>query len=306
MLTYDRIVIKESVKSALEEHLPVVALESAVITHGLPYPNNLDTAVEMEKQIMDAGAVPATICIIDGKIKVGIDQNELEYLATQKDSIKVSRKDFAGAIIGKKCGGTTVSGTIAIAHFASIKVFATGGIGGVHRGNQFDISADLPTLGNTPVIVICAGAKAILDLPATREYLETISIPVIGFGTDKFPAFYSINSGLKVDFRIDSPADIANFAVNQWGLGQESAILVAVPPPASMAIPNEEIEEKILFALEEAEKKGIIGPATTPYLLSKLNDITGGKSMHTNIALLSNNANVAAQIAIALEQINGR
>ena len=303
MFPNDNLVISDLVRSAMDTKKPVVALESAVITHGLPYPNNLSTAVEMENKIMEFGAVPATICVLDGDIHVGLNEHELNRLSVNKESIKVGRKDFAAAILRKKHGGTTVSGTLAIAHIVGIKVFATGGIGGIHRGDHFDISADLPALGDTPVIVVCAGAKAILDLPATREYLETSSVPVIGFGIDQFPAFYSKDSGLNVDIRIDSPGEIALFAMNHWGLGFRSAVLVTVPPPPSAAIPKEEIDSKIEIAIKEAEKSGIKGSATTPFLLSKLNEITSSKSMHTNISLLVNNAIVAAQIAVEMNQI---
>jgi pseudouridine-5'-phosphate glycosidase len=303
MISNDQLIISDSVQKAVEVNDAVVALESAVITHGLPYPNNLSTAIEMENLIKNAGALPATICLINGIIRVGLNQNEFEPLATNEKAIKVGRKDFAGAILKKEWGGTTVSGTIAIAHIAGIKVFATGGIGGIHRGGSIDVSADLPALSETPIIVVCAGAKAILDIPATREYLETSSVPVIGFGTEMFPAFYSVDSGLKVDIRIDSPSDIAKFALNHWGLGFRSSILITVPPPLSVAIPREEIEEKISIALEDAERSGISGPSITPFLLSKLNDITKGRSMQTNTALLSNNAVVAAKIALALKEI---
>jgi len=278
----------------------IVALESTVITHGLPYPENLELARDMESEVAANGATPATIAILDGKIKVGVTEEELSLLATTKDAIKVSRRDFGVALARKVPGGTTVAGTLHVAQMAGIKVFATGGIGGVHRNAPFDVSSDLIELGRTPVLVVCAGAKSILDLPATLEVLETQGVMVIGYQTDEFPAFFSRSSGLAVKVRSDSPQEIAAIARAHWQAGVHSAILVANPPPAGNALPFEDMEETIMKAIHEAESKGIYGSATTPFLLSQINQLTGGKSMQTNLALLRNNARLAAQISVAL------
>lgn len=297
---------KDTVQSAIENNQPVVALESTVITHGLPYPQNRDTAVAMEDEVSKAGAVPATICIIGGKIHVGLEPDQLETIATTKKSVKVSRRDIGATLAGGKDGGTTVSGTMEIASKAGLRVFATGGIGGVHRGNPRDISADLPTLSQIPMIVVCSGAKAILDLVSTREVLETLGIPVIGYKSDELAAFYSTSSGLPVDHRADSAEEIARIAQTHWEFGLRSAILVSVPPPAELAIPAEEIEGSIISALEEAEKNGIKGAAVTPFLLAKVAENSHERSLRTNIALLRNNAYTAGLIACELARISGR
>jgi pseudouridine-5'-phosphate glycosidase len=297
---------KDSVRSAIENNQPVVALESTVITHGLPYPQNRDTAVAMEDEVAKAGAEPATICIIDGKVHVGLDADQMERIATTKKSVKVSRRDIGATIAGGKDGGTTVSGTMEIGSKAGLRVFATGGIGGVHRGNPRDISADLPTLSQIPMIVVCSGAKAILDLVSTREVLETLGIPVIGYKSDELAAFYSTSSSLPVDHRADSAEEIARIAQTHWDFGLRSAILVSVPPPAELAIPAEEIEGSILSALEEAEEKGIKGAAVTPFLLAKVAENSHERSLRTNIALLRNNAYVAGLIACELAKLSGR
>jgi len=288
----------EEVGNALRNHLPIVALESTVITHGLPTPKNLEVARALEESIRSLGVVPATIGILTGDIHIGLTEDQLKALAFSKNVAKVSRRDIAGTMIKKMNGGTTVSGTITLAKMAGLKIFATGGIGGVHRGNLMDISADLPTLANLPILVICSGAKSILDLQATREYLETAGIPVLGYGTHEFPAFYSSNSGLKVDYRIDTPAEAAQFAKLHWDLGLDSAVLVTVPIPKEFDIPFAEMEQIIERALEEMETQKISGAAATPFLLARVSQLTGEKSLASNIALLKNNACVAAQIAI--------
>lgn len=288
----------EEVGNALRNHLPIVALESTVITHGLPTPKNLEVARALEESIRSLGVVPATISILTGDIHIGLTEDQLKALAFSKNVAKVSRRDIAGTMIKKMNGGTTVSGTITLAKMAGLKIFATGGIGGVHRGNLMDISADLPTLANLPILVICSGAKSILDLQATREYLETAGIPVLGYGTHEFPAFYSSNSGLKVDYRIDTPAEAAQFAKLHWDLGLDSAVLVTVPIPKEFDIPFAEMEQIIERALEEMETQKISGAAATPFLLARVSQLTGEKSLASNIALLKNNACVAAQIAI--------
>ncbi len=254
----------------------------------------------MENEVIQENATPATICLIDGVIHVGIDNTELKALAQTTNSVKVSRKDIAYAVSFGLNGGTTVSGTMTVAHAAGIKVFATGGIGGVHRGNSFDISSDLPTLARIPMIVVCSGAKAILDIPATKENLETNGVPILGYKTDELPAFYSIHSGIKVDRQVNNAEEIVSIALNQWKLGLSSALHVTVPPPSDLEIPASEVEMQIEKALEEAKKNNISGPAITPYLLLKVNEITKGKRMSVNIALLKNNARVAAKIAVAL------
>lgn len=286
------------VKKALENQSPLVALESTVITHGLPMPKNLEVARALENAVKSSGAVPATIAILKGKIHIGLEGDELNHLAASKTVAKVSRRDIAGTLIKVLDGGTTVSGTMTLAEMAGLRVFATGGIGGVHRGNWMDISADLPTLAHLPLIVVCSGAKSILDLPATREYLETSGIPVLGYQVSEFPAFYSKNSGLKVDFRVDTPVEIAEFAKLHWSLGLTSAVLVTVPVPDEYAIPSGEIDLFIEQALAEMEKNNISGAESTPFLLARVSELTGEKSMRSNIALLKNNARVAGEIAV--------
>ena len=286
------------VKKALEKHLPIVALESTVITHGLPMPKNLEVAQALENSVKSSGAVPATIAILNGKIHIGLENEDLNHLASSKTVAKVSRRDIAGTILKNMDGGTTVSGTMTLAEMAGLKIFATGGIGGVHRGNWMDVSADLPTLGRLPLIVVCSGAKSILDLTATREYLETSGIPVLGYQVDDFPAFYSIKSGLKVDYRLDTPGEIAEFAKLHWELGLTSAVLVTVPVPDEFAIPSDEMDQYIDQALKEMEKSHISGAASTPFLLAKVSELTGEKSLRSNVALLKNNARVAGEIAV--------
>lgn len=282
---------------------PLVALESAVITHGLPYPENLNTAKQLEAVVRANGAMPATIALLSGKAHIGLSPAQLEDLAAMQETHKISLRDFGMAFARGWSGGTTVAATSFIAEQAGIKVFATGGIGGVHRGAPFDVSADLPQLAKTPLIVVCAGAKAILDLPATREVLETQGVAVIGFQTDEFPAFYTPHSGLSVDGRVESPEDVAQIALATWEAGLKSAVLLVVPPPEAEALSSEKMERAIQMALTEAEENHIHGAATTPFLLNRVSALTGGESMRANLALLENNAMVAAQVAAALANL---
>lgn len=285
------------VKRAVRANLPLVALESTVITHGLPRPQNLQLARDMERAVREEGATPATIAFLDGELHIGLNENELERLSNEKEPYKVGPRDFATVITEEACGGTTVAGTMLACKHAGIKVFATGGIGGVHRESSFDVSADLQALATTPMIVVCAGAKAILDLPATLEYLETMGVPVVGYKTDDFPAFYSRESGLDVSVNIETPADIVAFARAHWGTGLQSAVLVTNPLPAGEAIAKSEMEPLIEKASKEAQEKGIHGKEVTPFLLQRINELTKGKSMRANLALLLNNARLAAHIA---------
>ena len=280
--------------------LPIVALESTVLTHGLPRPQNLQLARDMERAVKDEGATPATIAFLEGHLHIGLNKSELEQLANADDALKVGPRDFARVITEGANGGTTVAGTMLACKHAKIKVFATGGIGGVHRESSFDISADLQALATIPMIVVCAGAKAILDLPATLEYLETMSVPVVGYGTDEFPAFYSRESGLEVSARLDTPQDIVEFAKAHWNTGMQSAVLVTDPVPLADAIAKSEMEPIIEKASKEAKDQKIHGQALTPFLLNRISQLTNGKSMKANLSLLLNNARLAAQIASAL------
>ncbi|MBI4731449.1 MAG: pseudouridine-5'-phosphate glycosidase [Chloroflexi bacterium] len=289
-----------AINRALRPSLPLVALESTVITHGLPRPQNLALARDMERVVRENGATPATIAVLDGKIRIGLTDAELERLASLDNVRKISRRDFATAIVRKESGGTTVAGTMFAAHQAGIKVFATGGIGGVHEVVTLDISTDVQALADTPMIVVCAGAKAILDLPATLEYLETMAVPVIGYQTDEFPAFYSRQSGLPVSARLDSPEEVVRFAKAHWELGMKSALLVCQPLSPEEEIPREKIDGAIARARREAHEQGVHGQPLTPFLLARLAELTGGESMRANLALLLNNAKLAAQIACAL------
>jgi pseudouridine-5'-phosphate glycosidase len=292
--------ISEEVASALEKRLPVVALESTVITHGLPYPDNLRIATEMEAVVRQPGAVPATVAVLDGLVRVGIDAMQLERLAQAPDMHKISRRDYGPALALGWSGGTTVAGTMAAVHAAGIRLFATGGIGGVHRQPAYDISADLPELARTPLIVICAGAKAILDLEATLEYLETASVPVVGYRTDEFPAFYSRESGLGVSARADTPEHIAAIARAHWSMGSDSAVLVVNPPPESSALPRDTVERAVEQALAEAKVQRVRGQAVTPFLLERVSTLTSGASLQANLDLLRNNARLGAEISISL------
>lgn len=281
----------------LHHSFPVVALESTVITHGLPRPQNLQLARDMERVVRENGATPATIAILDGILRIGLTETELEQLANQDNVRKLSRRDFATAIVNKESGGTTVAGTMFAAHRAGIKVFATGGIGGVHEVETLDISTDLQALSDTPMIVVCAGAKAILDLPATLEYLETMAVPVIGYKTDEFPAFYSRQSGLPVSARLDSPEEVVTFTKTHWELGMKGAVLVCQPLSSEEEIPRHQVEGAIVQARQEAQEKGIRGQELTPFLLSRMAELTEGASLKANLSLLLNNARLAAQIS---------
>jgi pseudouridine-5'-phosphate glycosidase len=294
--------LSDPVRHALNLGLPIVALESTVITHGLPRPQNLELAREMERVVRENGATPATIAVLDGKIHVGLTDAELERLAKEDNVHKISRRDFAAAIVKKACGGTTVAGTMFAAQRAEIKVFATGGIGGVHEVETLDISTDLQVLADTPMIVVCAGAKAILDLPATMEYLETMAVPVVGYGTGEFPAFYSRQSGLPVSVRFDTPREVVTFAKTHWELGAQSAVLVCLPLPPEEEIPRELIDGAIQQSRHEARAQNIQGQPLTPFILSRLSELTDGKSVKANLTLLKNNAKLAAQIAQVLAQ----
>ena len=290
------------VAAAKQRGAPIVALESTIITHGMPYPGNIQMAESVEQIIRDQGAIPATIAVIHGTLHIGLEKEELEALAKTTDAMKVSRADIAFAIAERRTGATTVAATMIAAEHAGIKVFATGGIGGVHRGAEtsFDISADLTELARTGVIVVCAGAKAILDIPKTLEVLETNGVPVVTFGSTEFPAFWSRASGLKSPLSLNSPAAIANFQTTREQLGIDGGMLVANPVPEEDEISREEVEIYITRALSHAEDDEIAGKSVTPYLLSKDFEITEGRSLDTNIALVRNNARLAAEIAVAL------
>ena len=281
---------------------PVVALESTIISHGMPYPQNVQTAREVEKIIRDAGAVPATIAIIGGKICVGLSDEQLELLGSSPDAMKVSRRDLAYVLSTGKLGATTVAATMICARLAGIEVFVTGGIGGVHRGAEtsFDISADLQELAHTSVAVVCAGVKSILDVKLTLEYLETHGVPVLSVGQPGFPAFFTRESGFKADFQLDTPEEQASFIRTKWQLGLAGGVVVSNPVPAESAMPAAEIDAIIGQALGEAESQGVKGKAVTPFLLARIKELTGGRSLATNIALVKHNALVGARLAVAL------
>lgn len=289
--------IAPEVANAIAENRPVVALESTVISHGLPRPQNLQTAQRLQATVIETGAVPATIGVLNGKLNVGLSDDQIQLLALEDNIRKISTRDIALAVANSWNGATTVASTIWIAHRTGIKVFATGGIGGVHRGSLPDVSADLPELARTPIIVVCSGAKIVLDLPATREWLETHAVTVVGYQCDELPAFYTRGSGLPVDARVDTPEQVANIFRAQRDLGIESALLVTVPVPSKSEVPAEELQPVLLTALEDAEWKGIAGSALTPFLLSQMAERSGGATLRANIALLENNARVAAAIA---------
>jgi pseudouridine-5'-phosphate glycosidase len=293
---------KDEVKKALERGKPVVVLESTLISHGFPYPENLKVAGEMEEIIRGYGVVPATIAVIRGKIKVGLTRDELEFMATSKDILKASRRDLAVIVAKGLNGATTVAATVVVAEKAGIKIFATGGIGGVHRGAEktFDISADLQELARTPVVVVCSGAKAILDLPLTKEYLETMGVPIIGFGSEELPAFYCRESGLKVDYVVDDEVEAAKIIRAMQDLGLGGGMIIANPVPEEYALSMEYMNEMIEEAVKTAEKEGIKGKKLTPYLLNKIKELSGGKSLKANIELVKDNARVAAKIAYEL------
>ena len=290
----------KEVKNALENNLPIVALESTVIAHGLPYPQNLETGVKLENIIRENGAVPATIAVINGEFCVGLDESQLEQLANGGDFRKISRRDLPIAVAKKLNCATTVATTMFIAHLAGIKVFATGGIGGVHRGALPDISADLPELATTPMTVVCAGAKAILDLPATREWLETNGVCVLGWRCDELPAFYSAKSNLPIDERVENAEETASVIRSRDELKMQNAILVTASVPTEYEIPSENINKILQSALAEADEKNIRGKEITPFLLKKMSEKSDGATLRANVALLENNAAVAAQIAVAI------
>jgi pseudouridylate synthase len=278
----------------------ILALESAVITHGLPRPFNWEVAVELENITRTIGATPATIALINGIIHIGLSADELKELSEINNPVKISRRDFSSTIFHKRTGGTTVAGTMFAAFSAGIQVFATGGIGGVHDIESMDISADLQSLADTPMIVVCSGGKSILNLPATLEYLETMSVPVVGFQTDEFPSFYSRNSGLPVSIRLETSKEIIDFAQVHWNLGMKSSILVCQPVPPEFEIPRKEMEKAMVNSKREAKIQGIHGQALTPFLLSRISELTSGKSLSANRALLFNNAKLGAEIAKGL------
>ena len=295
--------IAPEVAAALAEGKPVVALESTIISHGMPYPKNVETALEVEKIIRDNGAVPATIAIIGGRLKAGLSAQEIEYFGKKGGEIaKASRRDLPVLIARGQDGACTVTTTMIIAHMAGISIFATGGIGGVHRGAEttMDISADLEELGQTPVMVVCAGAKSILDLGLTLEYLETKGVPVIGYGTEELPAFYTRSSGFGVDYRLDTPKELAEAFYAQREMGLKGGMLVANPIPEQYAMDADVIGRAIDQAVAESREQGIHGKATTPFLLARVKDLTGGDSLESNIQLVYNNARVAAQAAVHL------
>ena len=294
----------EEVLAARAAGKPVVALESTIISHGMPYPQNVQTAREVEQIIRDGGAVPATIAIIDGKICVGLSDAQLEQLGNTEGVLKVSRRDLPYVLSQKKLGATTVAATMICADLADIRVFVTGGIGGVHRGAQtsFDISADLQELAHTSVAVVCAGAKSILDLPLTLEYLETHGVPVVSVGQAQFPAFFTRESGLNADFQLDDAVALADFISTKWQLGLSGGVVVANPVPEAHAMPKAEIDAMTEQALREADEQGVCGKAVTPFLLARIKQLTGGRSLDTNIALVKNNAVLGAALAVQLAQ----
>ena len=283
---------------------PLVALESTIISHGMPYPQNVHMACEVEQIIRDAGAVPATIAILDGRICIGLAPAQLEVLASAPDVMKVSRRDLPYALAQRRLGATTVAGTMICAELAGIDVFVTGGIGGVHRGGaaSFDISADLQELARTSVAVVCAGVKSILDIGLTLEYLETHGVPVLSVGQSGFPAFFTRESGFQADFRLDTAAEQASFIRTKWDLGLNGGVVIGNPVPAEAAMPAAEIEAITCAALQQAVADGISGKAVTPFLLARIRDLSQGRSLATNIALVNNNARAGAALACALQQ----
>ena len=289
--------ISPEVEHALRAGTPVVALESTLISHGFSYPENLEIALAIEQAVREEDAIPATVAILEGEVTVGLDRNQIEYLAKAEGVRKCSRRDLPIAIGLGLDGATTVAGTMIVAHLAGIPVFATGGIGGVHRGHPFDVSTDLEELARTEVIVVCAGAKAILDLPLTLERLETLGVPVVGYGTDEFPAFYSRSSGLPVDVRVDEPHEVARIARARRIAGIKAGLLVTVPVPWEDEWPAEEAEKAVAEATRQADELGVRGKALTPFLLARISELTQGRSQRANVGLLINNARVAARIA---------
>ena len=298
----DLIQLSPEVAAARAQGRPIVALESTIIAHGMPWPQNLEAAREVEDLLRAEGAVPATIAVIGGRIRIGLTDDELQQLAQAPDAMKLSRRDLPYAVATGRLGATTVAATMICAHLAGIEVFVTGGIGGVHRGGaeSFDISADLQELARTPVAVVCAGAKSILDLPLTLEYLETHGVPVLSIGQDNFAAFFTPDSGLKADFRMDAADEQARFIRAKWALGLSGGVVVSNPVPAAAAMPREEIDAITRQALDEAAAQGVHGKAITPFLLARIKALTGGRSLATNIALVKHNAVAGARLARAL------
>ncbi|HMM70005.1 MAG TPA: pseudouridine-5'-phosphate glycosidase [Gudongella oleilytica] len=294
--------LSEEVRKAIEDQRPIVALESTIISHGMPYPQNVETALKVEEIIREHGAVPATIGIIGGRLKAGLTSEEIDYMGRAKNIAKVSRRDIPYLIAHKRDGATTVASTMIIASMAGIRVFATGGVGGVHRGAEktMDISADLEELAMTEVAVVCAGAKSILDLGLTLEYLETKGVPVLGYQTEELPAFYTRKSGFSVDYKADTPEEIADILRTKWDLGLKGGALIANPIPEEYSMDADLITRVIEDAVKEAEALGIKGKDTTPFLLAKIKEITGGESLESNIQLVYNNARLAAKIAVSL------
>jgi pseudouridine-5'-phosphate glycosidase len=291
--------IHPDVEMELSGRGAVVALESTVISYGLPYPQNLGIAKAMEQAVRERGAVPATVGIIGGQAVIGLDGRQLEHLAKAEDVLKCSRRDLALATAAGRDGATTVCGTMVLAHQAGIRVFATGGIGGVHRGHPFDVSADLEELGRTPMVVVCSGAKALLDLEATRERLDTLSVPILGYGSDRVAAFYSRDSGLAADARVDTVEEVVAIARARDMLGLSASVLVTVPVPVGDELPAEDAEMAIEAAVREADERGLRGAAVTPFLLARIAELTDGRSVRANRSLLINNARLAAEIALA-------
>ncbi|PTQ55441.1 MAG: Pseudouridine 5'-phosphate glycosidase [Candidatus Carbobacillus altaicus] len=302
---YRIIDISEEVNKALKEGKPIVALESTIISHGMPYPENIETAKAVETIVRENGATPATIAIINGRIKIGLNEKELEFLSTAKDILKASRRDLPVILAKRLNAATTVSATMICANFVGIKIFVTGGIGGVHRGVEetLDISADLQELAKTDVAVVSSGAKSILDLPRTLEYLETLGVPVIGFKTEEFPAFYSRGSGLKVNYMVEDEVEAARVVKIKWDLGLKGGVLITNPIPEAHTLENNYIEKIIEKAIFEADKRGIRGKNLTPFLLERIKNLTEGKSLKANIELVKNNARVGASIAVQLNHL---
>lgn len=297
--------INPMVEKAIKEGKPVVALESTIISHGMPYPQNVKTALNVEKIVRDNGAIPATIAILDGKIKVGLTNDEIEVLGSSKGVAKVSRRDIPFIVSQKLNGATTVAATMIIANLAGIKVFATGGIGGVHRGapETFDISADLQELAKTDVAVVCAGAKSILDIGLTVEYLETMGVPVVGYKTKELPAFYTRKSGFNVDYKLDTPQEIASALKVKWDLNLHGGVIIANPIPEEYSMDYDTITKAIEEALKEADEKGVKGKESTPFLLAKVKELTDGASLDSNIQLVYNNVKLGAEVAVKLSQM---
>ncbi|MEW6568980.1 MAG: pseudouridine-5'-phosphate glycosidase, partial [Chloroflexota bacterium] len=292
--------VSAEVQQALLAGTPVVALETTVITHGLPRPANLEMGLALEEEVRRAGAVPATVGVVEGQVRVGLTRAELERLAATQEVVKVSRRDLGVVRARRQDGGTTVAATMLAAHAAGIRLLATGGIGGVHRGQGGDVSADLPELARTPVAVVCSGAKSVLDLPRTLEWLETAGVPVLGWRTDDFPAFFWRSSGLPVSARVDDATSAAVVLEAHWSAGLESGVVISVPCPEAETVPHQQVEAALAEAIASAEQAGIRGKDLTPFLLARLAERTGGTTLRANLALLRNNARVAAEIAWAL------